>query len=399
MVRQQTLIVIGITLAHLLSHAYILAFPILFPFIRSDLILTYQELGLLSGVLLVAYGLPTFLSGLLSDKIGSRNVLIIYLALLTGFSFVLIKITTFLALLVYVCIIGLIAGLYHPPGLSLISQSFDSEDLGKMFGVHGISGDIGSAIAPGIAVLIASTNYGWQYALVPFGIISLITIPVFLVLSSKQIETPKLIAESTQVLETPSTSKNRPNILIRPLIVILLVSALVGLIDRGLISFLSIYLVDARHYSPTTAGFIVTISFAIAILGQITFGILADNKGAILTFKIVILALIILLVLIPYSPGIILLIILIFTMFVVTGTQPPLNILTTSVGTAKKRGTVFGLHFISVFGVGGTAGFLVGAIASRFSLDAIYPILSGLGVLSLILLLIYPRIAPKNPVI
>lgn len=399
MVRQQTLLLIGITFAHSLSHAYILAFPILLPFIRSDLLLTYQELGLLSGVLLVTYGLTTFPSGWLSDIIGTRNVMIIYLALLTCTSFLLISITSFPALLVYLCILGLIAGLYHPPGLSLISQSFDSEDLGKMFGVHGISGNIGSATAPGITVLIASTQYGWQYALIPFGLISVIAIPFFLVLSTKRIEKPNKKPESTQVFESQITSKNRPKILVRPLIVILLISALVGLIDRGLISFLTIYLVDARQYSPTTAGFIVTISFAIAILGQITFGYLADYKGAILTFQMAIIALIILLVLIPYSPGIILLIILIFTTFVVTGIQPPLSILTTSVGTSEKRGTVFGLQFIAVFGIGGTAGFLVGEIASRFSLDAIYPILSGLGVLSLILLLIYPILAAKYSLI
>ncbi len=398
MVRRQMLILIGITFAHALSHAFVMAFPALLPFIRESFELTYKELGLLQGVILVAYGLTAFPSGVLSDRLGITRVLTVYLVILAISSFLLIIVTTFLVLLVLASVIGLTAGLYHPPGLSLISQSFPSDDLGKFFGVHGISGNIGVAIAPGVAVLVASTKYGWQYALLPFGILSLLAIPLFLALTqhSQRAILHEKRSEPSSSLDSQFNAENSPAIYIRPLLFILAFSVLVGLIDRGLISFLAVYLVDARNYSNTTAGFVFSGIFIIAIASQITFGLLADFKGPVIAFSFAALAIILLFYLIPFVPGIVFLVVLTLAAFAITGTQPPLNILTTSVSSLEKRGTIFGLQFTAFFGFGGTAGFLAGIIASVFGLDAIYIVLSGFGALLLILLLIYPRWAPSS---
>ncbi len=397
MARQQTLLLIGITFSHALSHAFVLAFPALFPFIREDLILTYKDLGLLWTVLLVTYGLTPVPSGWLSDVIGTKSVLIAYLVILSISSFTLRFVMSFPVLLVLVGVIGLTAGLYHPPGLSLISQSFPSEDLGKMFGVHGVSGSVGTAIAPGVTALVASTKYGWRSALLPFGLFSLLAIPFFLALSSftQRDATHGKSPNSPNALNTRFGAEKAPVIHIRPLVVILALSALVGLIDSGMVSFLNVYLVDDRNFSPAAAGFVVTGILAIAIAGQIAFGVLTDSKGPVPAFRIAALAVILLFFLIPFSPRILLLGSLIFAAFAITGTQPPLNTLTTNVSSLEKRGTVFGLQFISVFGVGGgIAGFLAGIIASLYGLDAIYLVLSGFGALLLILLLIYPRWSP-----
>lgn len=398
MVRRQTLILIGITFAHALSHAFVMAFPALLPFIRESFVLTYKELGLLSGVILVAYGLTTFPSGIVSDKIGITRVITVYLIVLGISSFTLLFVTSFPMLLVLASVIGLTAGLYHPPGLSLISQSFPSHDLGKFFGVHGISGNIGVAIAPGIAVLVASTKYGWQYALLPFGLLSLLAIPLFLALPHLPQRTVphEKRSEPSSSLDPQIDAEEPPAIYIRPLIVILTASALVGLIDRGLISFLAVYLVDVRHYTSATAGFVISGIFFIAIASQIAFGMFADSKGPVIAFRIAAIAITLLFFLIPFVHGIVFLVVMIIAAFAITGTQPPLNILTTSVSSLNKRGSVFGIQFTAVFGVGGTAGFLAGIIASIYGLDAIYLVLSGFGALLLILLLIYPRLTTTS---
>ncbi|MFQ6126318.1 MAG: MFS transporter [Candidatus Heimdallarchaeota archaeon] len=397
MIHQQKLVLIGVTFAHSLSHAFVMTFPALLPFIQESFVLTsYTELGLLPGILLVTYGLTTFPSGILSDAVGITRVLTVYLVILAICSFMLLVVTTFTVLLVLVGVIGLTAGLYHPPGLSLISQSFSSDDLGKFFGAHGISGNIGVAIAPGIAVFIASTKYGWQYALLPFGLFSLFAIPLFLALPLQPESTSHHQNRSKLInsLDSQFDAENPPVIYIHPLIVIFAISTLVGLIDRGLISFLAVYLVDARYYTHATAGFIISGIFLIAITSQIAFGMFADSIGPMTAFRIAAIVITLFFFLIPFVPGTVLLIVLTIAAFAITGTQPPLNILTTSVSPLEKRGTIFGFQFTAVFGFGGIAGFLAGIIASLFGLEVIYLVLSGFGALLLILLLIYPRWAP-----
>ncbi len=398
MERQQMLLLIGITLTHALSHAFLLAFPALFPFIRKDLILTYKDLGLISGVLITAYGLTSVPSGWLSDVIGSKRVLMTYSAILTICSFIMIFVNSFPELLVLISVIGFAAGLYHPPGLSLISQSFSSDNLGKMFGVHGISGNLGSTIAPSIVVLVANTAHGWRYALLPLSLFSILAIPIFLFLSSST-QKHVVLGKNSELPSFPdirSSGEKTPDILIQPLVVILAISVLLGLIEHGMISFLTVYLVDDRDFSPTTAGYVVTGSFAIATISNIAFGLLSDFKGAVVALSIAALSLTILCFLIPFTPGVFVVLVLTLSIFAFTGTKTPIGILTTNISSLKKRGTVFGLQFISFFGVGGIAGFLAGVIASLYGLDTIYLVLSGFGVLVLILLLLFPKRA-SNP--
>jgi len=398
MIRKEVFLLSGITLAHSLSHAFIIAFPVLIPFISKEFYITYTQMGYFALIFFVTYGLTTFPSGWITDTIGIKRVMIIYLTLLAISSVLLIFVNSFFTLLILAIGIGLIAGFYHPPGLSLISLSFSSEDLGKMFGVHGISGNLGSAIAPGLAVLVASSQYGWKYALIPLGVLAIIAIPFFLIISIPNPNDSNLKpdAEPLELQSIKSQNKNGPPIYIRPLLLILVLSFLVGLVDRGMLAFLPTYLVDDRLYSPVVAGLFVTISFAVAIAGQIGFGMLSDSKGAVMAFRVTALSITILCFLIPFIPGIMILAILILVQFSLTGTQPPLSIMTTSVSSEEKRGTVFGLQFISVFGFGGLGGFLAGIIAASYGLDAIFFVLGALSIPVFIVLLFYPKWAPPN---
>ena len=138
MEREQTLAILGTSLSHLLSHAFILAIPVIIPFLK----LGYAEGGILAGVLFVTYGLTQLPSGWISDKIGERLVLLIYLTISGAGSVVMIFINSFTLLLPIVAVIGLAGGLYHPVGLSLISKVF-KEKRGRAMGIHGVSGSVG----------------------------------------------------------------------------------------------------------------------------------------------------------------------------------------------------------------------------------------------------------------
>ena len=119
--REAKLTVFGTSLAHLLSHAFIISFPAFLPYLTRD----FAEAGLLSGVLFISYGLTQFPSGWLGDKIGEQIVLIVYLTVAGFGSIALVLIEEFnIGLLFVAGIIGLAGGLYLPVGLSLISKTF-----------------------------------------------------------------------------------------------------------------------------------------------------------------------------------------------------------------------------------------------------------------------------------
>ena len=110
MEKEEYMVILGTSLAHLLSHAFILAIPVVITFLK----LGYAEGGLLSGVLFITYGLTQLPSGWISDKIGERLVIIIYLGISGAGSVAMLFIDSFSALLPIAAVIGLAGGLYHP---------------------------------------------------------------------------------------------------------------------------------------------------------------------------------------------------------------------------------------------------------------------------------------------
>ena len=61
----------------------------LFPVMMKDLNLSYQDLGLITGILAVAWGISSLFMGKLSDRFGHRAIIVpavIVFSLLAGFS-------------------------------------------------------------------------------------------------------------------------------------------------------------------------------------------------------------------------------------------------------------------------------------------------------------------------
>jgi len=70
-----------------------------------------------------------------------------------------------------VALLGLIAGLFHPAGATLISHSISEK--GRAYGLYGIGGSLGIAAAPILSGSVASI-IGWKAPQVLFGLFALI---------------------------------------------------------------------------------------------------------------------------------------------------------------------------------------------------------------------------------
>jgi len=391
--REARLTVFGTSLAHLLSHAFIISFPAFLPYLTRD----FAEAGLLSGVLFITYGLTQFPGGWLGDKIGEQIVLIVYLTVAGFGSIALVLIEEFnIGLLFVAAIIGLAGGLYHPVGLSLISKTF-KENRGQAIGVHGVSGSIGLAAAPTIAVIVVTQTNRWNLSLLPLGFLaffgSLFFITSRLWLHTDQTDeptTPKPI-----VVKTEKSSK-----ISRYLLFVLLMSGLNGLTFDGILAFLNQYLVY-QGFTEAQAGYIASIIYGVGIGGQLVFGYLVDKRGAYMmvgvSFSLIFLAVLLFPFLHPkpletydsFSKAIILIYFLFFG-FVIVSIQPGLNVMVAEASSEEHRGMAYGMYFFLTYGVGGLATPFVGLFADKYSPDYIFFILAGftLGALLVLLFLI-----------
>ncbi len=133
----------------------------LLPFIRSDLSLTYTEVGGLLFAYNIAYGVSQLPAGWLADRIGPRVMLTIGVAGV-AFAGLLIGLSpNYIVLALFLVILGLMGGGYHPAASPLVSASVKPEHRGTALGLHQIGGTGSFFLAPLVAAGIASA-LGWR---------------------------------------------------------------------------------------------------------------------------------------------------------------------------------------------------------------------------------------------
>lgn len=156
-------IVILVSFAHALVHAFEVSLPSVEQMIGEDFGVGTEETGLLGTAWRIPFGCGALLAGWLADRYGSKPLLLLFLGGCVATSLISAWAPTLNIVFLAMFAMGCFASIYHPAGLALISRETSPENRPAALGWHGIFGSVGFTCAPLLAALAFSVgSLSWQ---------------------------------------------------------------------------------------------------------------------------------------------------------------------------------------------------------------------------------------------
>lgn len=162
-IRSDLRVISLIGFAHGTSHFFHLLLPPLFPWLMPEFGLSFTQAGAMMTVFFVVSGVGQALSGFVVDRVGPRRVLLAGIACFVLAGLLLSMANGYAMLLAVGALAGLGNSVFHPADFTVLNRKVSHARLGHAFSVHGLSGNIGWAIAPVFLTGIAAMA-GWRAA-------------------------------------------------------------------------------------------------------------------------------------------------------------------------------------------------------------------------------------------
>ncbi len=262
-------------LAHF-GHHLLPALPVpLLPMIRGDFSLDYTQSGFVISAFNLSYGLGQLPAGWLSDRIGPRIMVTVGICgvALAGF-FIGIS-NSFLMMILFLILMGIMGGGYHPAAPPMISAAVEYGSQGRALGFHNIGGSASYFLAPLIATAIAA-SWGWRSSFIGLAVPAMIFGVFFcLVLgrgTARKIEEPYVPKSHS----ARSTAQN-----VRRLVAFIFLSTFTSAVIFSVVSFIPLLLVDRLGFSQETAGAFFALIYSAGLWMSPLGGYLSDRFGTI----------------------------------------------------------------------------------------------------------------------
>ncbi len=384
--------------AHGLIHLFEGVLPPLIPLLIVEFHTDYFHLGLVVAAFSYAFGLGALPAGILADKIGPRRLVTIFLFGAGVLSVAIWPVNSMWSSLwgygIIMGFIGLFCSIYHPAANTLLSLTMTHR--GNAFGIHGIAGSTGVAIAPILSALIGSM-LGWRTPHIIFGIMGI-------GLAFYSLTIPGETTSADKKERTRDTSPQTHSINWIKIVLFLLSATALGLTYKGIMTFLPTYMGQRVKLSflstnPVALGGIVaTIALLAGAWGQYIAGRLVDRYDAEKLYLVTILIGMLFVFCMAFSKGLLLVCATIIYAFFYFSTQPIQNYLVSNYFPKHRHGMGYGIHFFLTFGVGSTAAAVAGFLADKLGLESVFIAMgccfacSALMVTLLILNSKYPRL-------
>lgn len=179
--RQDATIIGLVGLAHCLSHFCHMLLAPLFPVFMKEFGFSYAQLGSLVSIFFIISGVGQALSGFVVDKLGARPVLFSAMLCFVLAALAASQANSYSGLAMAAVFAGLGNSPFHPVDFTILNQRVSGQRLGYAFSVHGLSGNLGWAIAPIFLVGLSAVLGSWRTAyLLAAALIAVVTLVLWL---------------------------------------------------------------------------------------------------------------------------------------------------------------------------------------------------------------------------
>ena len=378
MTPEERRIVASTGVAHGLNHAVELVYGAVLIVVALEFGVTVAALGVLGAASSLAYAFAALPAGAMADRLGSQRTVALSMGG-AGVAALLAAVAPNVWVLgAALVLMGILGGLYHPAGLSLITRGVRSR--ARALGIHGAGGNLGTALAPLIAAGIAGA-WNWRGAFLVFAVLSLTV--SFLAFRSA----PNSAGKSNSERPRP---RLRAQSLLVPLALMFVINACFGFIFRGLTLFLPLHLgenlgFDVFGFEPVViGGAAATLALLFGVAGQYAGGEIGERfrrerllvPAAALTIPP--------LLVMGFGDGWVLLIGSSAFVFFNFLAQPTAVAMISDYAAERLQGRAYALTSLTGFGIGALAGVGGGLLADGPGVQWVFVMMAGVALLTVV---------------
>jgi len=358
----------AVSIFHAFNDGTLSVIPLLFPILKALFDLSYTEIGLITGGGLAISLFTEIAIGRTSDKKNSGTLLILGVLLLSGSVFMLSLSRDFVTLLLFIFILKLSSGFFHPTGIGLISRTFKKDRLDWAMGIQSAFGNFGAFIAI-LTTLYIAVSFGWVIPLYVWSLIGVVCLFIGIYLTRNTSKKFLISGFSNNKKQTVSEAFIEWVHIIKRFRLLVPLFIVSGASWGLTISYLSLFLDEKTNLALYSIGIIVSLWIGIGSIVCLFYGKIQKHlrRKNIITFSYLTIGL--MGFFLAFSTNVLIIIIIVILLGLSTFlTFPALFSFVSEATHETAEGKTFGYIFTIQSGIGTVLLFLSGVLADIFGI-------------------------------
>jgi MFS family permease len=230
--------------------------------IGKDFNLQAADLGIVISAFFLGYALMQVPGGWLADRFGSKRVVIITIAMWSLFTVMTGLAWSLLSLIAIRFIFGIAEGGFPPASIKAVAELFNRESRPKMSALLTSSNYAGSMVAP-LVMAPLIIWFGWRHAFMSIGVAGIVFALVYMVFVPRT--QGREVSRATATAK-PGSAHWRELIGSRFLWQLTIVWFGLSCVNKGLDSWMPLYLLQVRGLDLKAVGVLTPIPFVLATI-------------------------------------------------------------------------------------------------------------------------------------